>query len=85
MRRWLSRQSNLGTVSLEYHLADQPVFGEWKVRIVAQGQVEESTFLVEEYYQTRFEVLLTFLPFIKNNIDIITSLSVTVKWLVNRK
>lgn len=56
MRRWLSRQSNLGTVSLEYPLSDQPVFGEWKVQVLAQGQVEEAKFLVEEYYQTRFEV-----------------------------
>lgn len=59
MRRWLSRQSNLGTVSLEYQLSDQPVFGEWKVQVIAQGQVENATFLVEEYYQTRFEVNVT--------------------------
>lgn len=56
MKRWLSRQSNLGTVSLSYLLADQPVFGAWKIRVVAQGQVEENSFMVEEYYQTRFEV-----------------------------
>lgn len=59
MRRWLSRQSNLGTVSLSYQLSDQPVYGEWTVQIVAQGQVEEGKFLVEEYYQTRFEVNVT--------------------------
>lgn len=66
MKRWLSRQSNLGTVSLDYQISDQPVFGEWKIKVIAQGQVEESTFLVEEYYQTRFEVriLLIFLVFI---------------------
>ncbi|KAJ8966030.1 hypothetical protein NQ317_003730 [Molorchus minor] len=55
MKRWLSRQSNLGTVSLDYKLSDQPMFGEWKIRVVAQGQVEESVFIVNEYYQTRFE------------------------------
>lgn len=59
MRRWLSRQSNLGTVSLEYQLSDQPVFGEWRVQVIAQGQIEEAPFLVEEYYQTRFEVNVT--------------------------
>jgi hypothetical protein len=32
------------------------VFGEWIIQIIAQGQIEEATFLVEEYYQTRFEV-----------------------------
>lgn len=59
MKRWLSRQSNLGTVSLEYQLSDQPIFGEWRVKVEAQNQIEESTFLVEEYYQTRFEVRLS--------------------------
>ncbi|CAG2105524.1 unnamed protein product [Medioppia subpectinata] len=57
MRRWLSRQSNLGAVSLEYPLSQQPVYGQnWTIRVVAQGQVEEKQFAVEEYYQTRFEV-----------------------------
>lgn len=66
MRRWLSRQSNLGTVSLEYPLSDQPRFGEWKVQVIAQGQYEELPFLVEEYYQTRFEVNVTIAPFFFN-------------------
>lgn len=56
MKRWLSRQSTLGTISLEYQLSDQPVFGLWTIQIIAQGQIEEATFTVEEYYQTRFEV-----------------------------
>lgn len=56
MKRWLSRQSTLGTVSLEYELSNQPVFGDWTIQVIAQGQVEEATFTVEEYYQTRFEV-----------------------------
>lgn len=56
MKRWLSRQSTLGTVSLDYQLSDQPVFGMWTIQVIAQGQIEEATFNVEEYYQTRFEV-----------------------------
>lgn len=67
MRRWLSRQSNLGTVSLSYQLSDQPVFGEWIVQVIAQNQVEEKTFLVEEYYQTRFEVNVTMPAFFFDN------------------
>lgn len=67
MRRWLSRQSNLGTVSLSYQLSDQPVFGEWIIQVIAQNQVEESTFLVEEYYQTRFEVNVTMPAFFFEN------------------
>ncbi len=59
VRRWLSRQSNFGAVSLDYALSDQPTFGEWTIRVTAQGQTEEEHFYVEEYYQTRFEVNVT--------------------------
>ncbi|XP_020296653.1 CD109 antigen [Pseudomyrmex gracilis] len=67
MRRWLSQQSNLGTVSLSYQLSDQPIFGEWIVQVIAQNQVEEKKFLVEEYYQTRFEVNVTMPAFFFDN------------------
>ncbi|CAH0401467.1 unnamed protein product [Chilo suppressalis] len=66
MKRWLSRQSNFGTVSLHYQLSDQPLFGEWTIRVEALGQVEETQFLVEEYYQTRFEVNVTMPAFFFN-------------------
>lgn len=66
LRRWLSRQSNLGTVSLEYKLSDQPIYGDWSIRVVAQGQVEEHKFTVEEYYQTRYEVNVTMPAFFFN-------------------
>ncbi|XP_026320677.1 uncharacterized protein LOC113230803 [Hyposmocoma kahamanoa] len=66
MKRWLSRQSNYGTVSLQYQMSDQPLFGEWHIRVEALGQVEEAQFLVEEYYQTRFEVNVTMPAFFFN-------------------
>lgn len=66
LRRWLSRQSNLGSVNLEYKLSDQPKYGEWTIRVIAQGQIEESHFSVEEYYQTRFEVNVTMPAFFFN-------------------
>jgi len=59
VRRWLSRQSNFGAVSLDYALSDQPTYGKWTIRVAAQGQTEEEHFYVEEYYQTRFEVNVT--------------------------
>lgn len=67
MRRWLSRQSNLGSVSLSYQLSDQPVFGEWIIKVIAQSQVEEKQIYVEEYYQTRFEVNVTMPAFFFEN------------------
>ncbi|KAH9631713.1 hypothetical protein HF086_014714, partial [Spodoptera exigua] len=66
MKRWLSRQSNFGTVSLQYQMSDQPLFGEWSIRVEALGQIEETTFLVEEYYQTRYEVNVTMPAFFFN-------------------
>lgn len=59
VRRWLSRQTNFGAVILSYALSEQPVYGNWTIQVIAQGQIEEFTFLVEEYYQTQFEVNVT--------------------------
>ncbi|GBN63447.1 hypothetical protein AVEN_177710-1 [Araneus ventricosus] len=64
MRKWLSRQTNLGAVSLQYELSQLPRFGNWTIRVVAQGQVEEKTIYIEEYYQTTFEVNVTLPAFI---------------------
>ncbi|CAG9763793.1 unnamed protein product [Ceutorhynchus assimilis] len=75
LKRWLSRQSNLGTVSLDYQLSDQPAFGEWKIRAIAQeSRSEESTFMIEEYYQTRFEVNVTMPAFFLNTEPFITGI-----------
>lgn len=56
VKRWLSKQTNLGSVSLEYPLSDQPVVGNWTIRIFAQGQVQDNHFLVEQYYPAQYEV-----------------------------
>ena len=53
----MQMQSNFGAVSLDYALSDQPTYGKWTIRVAAQGQTEEEHFYVEEYYQTRFEVI----------------------------
>ncbi|XP_023235311.1 CD109 antigen-like [Centruroides sculpturatus] len=59
VRRWLSRQTNYGAVILTYALSEQPVYGNWTIQVIAQGQIEECNFLVEEYYQTQYEVNVT--------------------------
>ena len=64
-------QSNFGAVSLDYALSDQPTFGEWMIRVTAQGQTEEEHFYVEEYYQTRFEVNVTMPAFYFDTDDFI--------------
>lgn len=64
-------KSNFGAVSLDYALSDQPTFGEWTIRVTAQGQTEEEHFHVEEYYQTRFEVNVTMPAFYFDTDDFI--------------
>ena len=46
---------------MDYALSDQPTYGKWTIRVLAQGQTEEKHFQVEEYYQTRFEVNISFI------------------------
>jgi len=38
-----------GAVSLEYPLSHQPIYGNWTIRVVAQGQEETKQFIVEEF------------------------------------
>lgn len=59
VKRWLSKQTNLGSVSLEYPLSYQPVIGNWTIRVIAQGQVHDSYYVVEEYHSQQFEVKVT--------------------------
>lgn len=56
VKRWLSKQTNLGFVNLEYPLSDKPALGSWTIRVLAQGQVKDSKFIVEEYYPQQYEV-----------------------------
>ena len=56
---------------MDYALSDQPTFGEWTIRVTAQGQTEEEHFQVEEYYQTRFEVNVTMPAFYFDTDDFI--------------
>lgn len=56
VKRWLSKQTNLGSVSVEYPLSEQPVRGNWTIRVFAQGQLQEAHFLVEEYHAQQYEI-----------------------------
>lgn len=47
----------LGTVSLEYPLSTQPIYGNWTIKVVAQGQEETKQYLVEEYCEYLIELV----------------------------
>lgn len=58
MRRWPSRPTNVGVISMSFKLPFLPKSGWWKLRAVVNGQVEEKKFRVEKWYTPRFEVSL---------------------------
>lgn len=60
-------------MSLNYTLSDQPVYGNWTIRVQALQQVEEKQFKVEEYYQPRFEVILAIHPFMLLTFGIVST------------
>uniref|UniRef100_T1IYG4 CD109 antigen n=1 Tax=Strigamia maritima TaxID=126957 RepID=T1IYG4_STRMM len=69
VKRWMSRQNNQGPISLSYELPQQLNTGQWTIRVVAYGQVEEKQFLVKEYYKPRFTVAVKMASFFSINVD----------------
>ncbi|CAG0890979.1 unnamed protein product [Darwinula stevensoni] len=56
LRRWPSRQTSNGVLSLRFQLPEYPAVGDWVIQAVANGQVEQKNITVEKYFQRRFEV-----------------------------
>ncbi|XP_059162065.1 LOW QUALITY PROTEIN: C3 and PZP-like alpha-2-macroglobulin domain-containing protein 8 [Physella acuta] len=60
VRRWQGLQTNAGgIVSQSFVLSDQPNFGTWNIRVDAFGHVYRHPFLVEEFWEPRFDVNVT--------------------------
>ncbi len=72
MRRWPSRQANTGVASISYSLPSSAKPGLWKIVVDAQGQREEKKFLVEKYWERRFEVFVGMDPFILESDGVIS-------------
>ncbi|XP_047740620.1 CD109 antigen [Hyalella azteca] len=68
MRRWPSMQTGHGVVTLAFELPQYPVLGRWRLRVEALAQVEDKTFLVEQYFRPRFEVFVR-LPHTVKTVD----------------
>nr|XP_045598849.1 CD109 antigen-like [Procambarus clarkii] len=62
VKRWVSRSPHVGVVTVAYTLPDLPLAGWWKVRVNAQGQVEEKIFLVHKVYEPFYELQIE-MPF----------------------
>ncbi|XP_048253504.1 CD109 antigen-like [Haliotis rufescens] len=71
VRRWLGLQTNAGgLVSQSFELADQPNYGNWSIRVDAFGHTYRKPFVVEEFWEPRFDVNVSVPPYIMDNIQI---------------
>ncbi|XP_071092281.1 CD109 antigen-like [Haliotis cracherodii] len=71
VRRWLGLQTNAGgLVSQSFDLADQPNYGNWSIRVDAFGHTYRKPFVVEEFWEPRFDVNVSVPPYIMDNIQI---------------
>ena len=60
IRKWNSKELNNGVLSGRFDLPEYPKVGFWKVRVEAQGQVNEKAIKVEKYYEPKFEVYVRY-------------------------
>ena len=56
IRKWNSKELNNGVLTGRFQLPEYPKVGFWKIRVEAQGQVNEKAVKVEKYYTPKFEV-----------------------------
>lgn len=64
IRKWNSKELNNGVLSGAFQLPEYPKVGFWKIRVEAQGQVNEEAIKVEKYYVPKFEVYVRMPTFI---------------------
>ncbi|XP_069113947.1 CD109 antigen-like [Argopecten irradians] len=70
VRRWLAVQTNAGGIlSQNFVLSDQPNYGNWSIQVDAFGYTYFKHFLVEEYWDPRFDVNVTVRPYIMDNVE----------------
>ncbi|KAK3858623.1 hypothetical protein Pcinc_035182 [Petrolisthes cinctipes] len=58
MRRWPSRPTNVGVVSMDFKLPFLPKVGWWAIKALINGQEEYKYIRVEKWYTPHFEVKL---------------------------
>ena len=81
IRKWNSKELNNGVLSGSFQLPEFPKIGFWKVRVEAQGQVNEKAIKVEKYYNPKFEVYVRMPTFILDSEEYIeASISAVYPW-----
>ncbi|GFS03943.1 CD109 antigen, partial [Elysia marginata] len=65
VRRWQGLQTNAGgIVSQSFELSDQPNYGIWNIRVLAFGHTYRHPFVVEEFWEPRFDVNVSVPPYL---------------------
>ncbi|XP_014676905.1 PREDICTED: CD109 antigen-like [Priapulus caudatus] len=64
---WRDLSTDIGVVTLEFMLSDQPIFGAWTINVNVADEREEKGFVVEEYVLPRFEVKVNLPAFLVGN------------------
>ncbi|CAL1532738.1 unnamed protein product [Lymnaea stagnalis] len=71
VRRWQGLQTNAGgIVSQSFMLSDQPNFGTWNIRVDAFGHIYRHPFIVEDFWEPRFDVNVSVPPYVMETPDV---------------
>lgn len=68
VKRWQGLQTNAGgIVSESFQLSDQPNYGIWNIRVDAFGFTYRRPFIVEEFWEPRFDVNVSVPAYVMDN------------------
>ncbi|XP_059162064.1 alpha-2-macroglobulin-like [Physella acuta] len=68
VKRWQSLQTNAGgIVSESFQLSDQPNYGTWNIRVDGFGFTYRRPFIVEEFWEPRFDVNVSVPAYVMDN------------------
>ena len=64
VRKWNSKELNVGVLTQTFQLPLYPKVGFWKIRVIAEGQIEELPIKVEKHYlPENFELVVAMRSF----------------------
>ncbi|XP_063772890.1 CD109 antigen [Pseudophryne corroboree] len=58
IEQWLEEKAELGVVSNSFQLSDNPILGDWSIKVKLHHQLHYQTFTVAQYVLPKFEVVL---------------------------
>lgn len=84
IRKWNSKELNVGVLMESFTLPDYPKVGFWTIRVVAEGQVEELRVKVEKWYLPQAFELFALMPSFVLDTDEVIEASVEGAFITER-